>query len=1453
MDPPEFHGPGTLEMPQPQIVLTQPKRSLTIETNLGKDRNAMWEDLTSFYRKNEETIRKLEAVDLEAAGKNDKGVNLQWALDSFVETTKVILDGLVVLGNVHPILGVAIFAFHSIISIEITRRENDKKVLAVKLQMQKMMCAMFQLKDLKHAHIHETGREEQERFLQELVKEIAADITRCGSDLNSYMNRKTVSRFVHAKGYEFKFAEHIANFTERRSQLMFALAAYTAASADHTNLLVQRVDQKVDLIGEKVNLLLANLFPKLVSAREAEVYDLVKRYGGFEEFLKKDDLLTELYAKAIDPDDRGVSVARQRENLQSFKKELRAAVSQDLNDILSSNLERFEKLLTVQNNNNTERLSNLMQQQGNTLNTILNTVTSLSVLDNNGNLVNKAIPLRKEKLQDPEFQQIWDQMRLGRSVKAKTFVLTFRDHFLVGDKSMPGTPHPTDLYPATAPAFQPMTPRLISRSSEAWVFDYIDVTHVQPIIEAMDEDGSGFISVREANKFASSRPKGVSLLNWIAYWAGGWHINTTHYYHRIYTMLVEMHATFKTTLWANQPYADGYLNSWGLLMVEGILRSIKPLPPSSEKEPMLSELEETMRQSQEALIETNLKEVSYILDSPADVAIVAGTGRVETWFLPLTCLLLERHLSILRLANDVFLNEKEMDIHSWSLRNIVMIFTERMHVLKDRFEQIHGDVERQFTIHAYGMFYTVYKETAIMSFPSKLLDYQKTIARPAKVLKDPYERLPLDTSILTKGIGDRPRYQDMEPTDKKPPTVQQSPPHPIHGDWIGVCSVVRTSDNACVYTPGSFEFSITVEDLEVSGIGTDTYGEMQVEGSLGDGTTKDGPTSTVWLQLKSKHGNLSCLGTYDHERDVIKGDWYTMSVLEEVLEGGDSEGSTDGEASKEGASINGSVEKSPDEHQSETSEDSEEEGSEIGDIIDNCLASEKSDVEGPEKEVNEDNKSPEEVKDDAADTLSSSDMSIFQSQKSEKWTLANTFIFTRTPKDVYRFRYLIDYPASEKRGSLARRRWFFAIEAVVFRLRRERGMANAIKTGLAERTKWIELSIRYRLFRYYSSTRNNLSHELADQLMGFLWRVPPENAVVYQGLTNYYYGRFTYNRGIYCYSCCVPIPFTRFVCITCVDEEDGDQIVLCPECIQSLSLKISTFTHSLSHCLICCPVRMHCYELLDIFTQSRRRAKRLIASFKEAEARAKSKQSKKHRGDGNAEFEHKLNVGPETEIDNIVTTSSAPLKCACCDKNLTLPFWACVKCELDTLFCLKCEPLLQHLQPRYKNQENHSYKHPRLLITYDNKVSADSQNIRLERQLSHMDERILDIHRGLTGLDESFGARLDFIQASVKDIAAQEVRKLANAPSASLKQIGDNDHEANSPSNLATSPTSIEQVGNTELRLSAMEKTLQKIEENMHSRIDRLEAKVDSQLGQLLAMMQEVVAGTKASKSSANI
>lgn len=45
-----------------------------------------------------------------------------------------------------------------------------------------------------------------------------------------------------------------------------------------------------------------------------------------------------------------------------------------------------------------------------------------------------------------------------------------------------------------------------SSDPDAWAIKFIDVMWVKPILEAFDDDASGFITITEVNTFTSSRP-----------------------------------------------------------------------------------------------------------------------------------------------------------------------------------------------------------------------------------------------------------------------------------------------------------------------------------------------------------------------------------------------------------------------------------------------------------------------------------------------------------------------------------------------------------------------------------------------------------------------------------------------------------------------------------------------------------------------------------------------------------------------------------------------------------------------------------------------------------------------------------------------------------------------------------------------------------------------------------
>ena len=77
-------------------------------------------------------------------------------------------------------------------------------------------------------------------------------------------------------------------------------------------------------------------------------------------------------------------------------------------------------------------------------------------------------------------------------VKARHLVLAIHDYYLQkledwkrGDPS-PG--HPLS-------------------ESDVWAVEQLDLMRLQPIMEALDEDASGFVTIQEVNQFTNARPQ----------------------------------------------------------------------------------------------------------------------------------------------------------------------------------------------------------------------------------------------------------------------------------------------------------------------------------------------------------------------------------------------------------------------------------------------------------------------------------------------------------------------------------------------------------------------------------------------------------------------------------------------------------------------------------------------------------------------------------------------------------------------------------------------------------------------------------------------------------------------------------------------------------------------------------------------------------------------------------
>jgi hypothetical protein len=80
-------------------------------------------------------------IDIDAIESNISG----WA-----ESSKVLMGALDGIAAIHPVIGVVVLAFKAVVTLEMKRRDNDKKVVALHLQMQETMSVLLQCVFLKN-------------------------------------------------------------------------------------------------------------------------------------------------------------------------------------------------------------------------------------------------------------------------------------------------------------------------------------------------------------------------------------------------------------------------------------------------------------------------------------------------------------------------------------------------------------------------------------------------------------------------------------------------------------------------------------------------------------------------------------------------------------------------------------------------------------------------------------------------------------------------------------------------------------------------------------------------------------------------------------------------------------------------------------------------------------------------------------------------------------------------------------------------------------------------------------------------------------------------------------------------------------------------------------------------------------------------------------------------------
>ncbi|TFK63878.1 hypothetical protein BDN72DRAFT_826239 [Pluteus cervinus] len=809
------------------------------ESTTDVPKSGPFEFVKTFFEENQETI-KSTATGL--ASLTSEGRSIESAVSSFAETAKVVIKGLDALAQVHPAIGVAVIAFKLVVTFDMTRRENNKKVLALKIEMQDMMAVLFELRHIRDPMEESPDGSRLGARIQTLMDKIANDVKDAGSACDAYLKKSFLARTLKSKIYENRLADYGTTFEDNKTELHRVLSMHTARGVDAANEKLSSMDNKVDQ--------LLQIFRKLDSPREKEIQRLFDESGGVKACLESDILLESLVLKSGETLSSVGGSTRRGEDIGNARKVLLKEWQEDVGEMFKKNIIVFERKLDVQSKQ------------------------LVAIQESNERIVTILSSGLHERILNIDLRTIWKEMGWKGSVKARHFVLALHDYysdesFLRGQES-----HISLRDPVETPLDSTLDGSITSTTpiiDDRWALTYVNVTHVQPIIEAIDDDGTGFVSIKEVNTFVTSYPPDWTLLQRLAYWAAGWHITISSYKDKIYRQVQTIFKSLDRLVPANRNIVCAYLKDGSFVRLEHILRSTKSVETTSH-DPELAKLIETYEKTEEERLCRNLDSVAYELDSIETVGLVTGPGRIERYLFPLIYLLLKRDLRIIMLACKSVIHEEELAIRLSSLYSVFCAVDERIERMTDIYKQVHADVSTTLGIFVFGMFRLYYEKVFDTPEGLRILardnnSFLRWISNEDETLQDeigptltPGLRLgPVDLVVLELGA---------RPLDPPSPYNAEIPQDlSLLGYWSGHFWTAREDGLEESYLD-LVELRIeTVSDRKIAGVGQTWSRLLTIDGTIGE------DNDMVFSVVCSNGRTLLCTGGFDPIRQRIQGSW----------------------------------------------------------------------------------------------------------------------------------------------------------------------------------------------------------------------------------------------------------------------------------------------------------------------------------------------------------------------------------------------------------------------------------------------------------------------------------------------------------------------------------------------------------------------------------------------------
>ncbi|KAE9390092.1 hypothetical protein BT96DRAFT_1024724 [Gymnopus androsaceus JB14] len=419
---------------------------------------------------------------------------------------------------------------------------------------------------------------------------------------------------------------------------------------EESTLAINDVNKDVGQLNQKVDMLIAMVNAQ--SPAEKNMQDKVDGYGGEEKAFQNPHFLNEIASEF------GATVTPQ----------LKSILREDLNAQLKSNEAMFKLHLEE-----TKRDLEQTLERG--------TDTIISKMESGPH----------ELIHDEDVRQIWKDKKWRLSCKTRHFIDTLHHHYsqkFSQHKKTTGETHP-----------------------DQWALKFTGRAIFQPTIgDAIDSDGSGYVSIDEINRFTARIPRNWTLPIFLAHAAAGWYQNALLYAAYCINSLGKIERYAKKMLPQNRKALRSYFERGCLPEIWYIIDSLNTDTFRYQQEDLRVQFQKLTLYRQENMQDTqdhlqkNLDSVRHRMQGPEDVRAIIGTSRVEAMVLPLLMLLLERHARIIETADSLLLAEREFQDMITSMQSVAYAFGKRHSVLVEGWRQQRFDIPLQISSFSYGIF-----------------------------------------------------------------------------------------------------------------------------------------------------------------------------------------------------------------------------------------------------------------------------------------------------------------------------------------------------------------------------------------------------------------------------------------------------------------------------------------------------------------------------------------------------------------------------------------------------------------------------------------------------------------------------------------------------------------------------------------------------------------------------